>query len=204
MQNAVRKNTLQFDANIPYELVLKYQTGRQCANGRVMFSTMTDENFFLEVDDARKIHELGLAPNEPFKLMRRVIGSGKKAETAYIVSRVGGSQKQQPGKAFENSTPAAVTTTETISSTQSLPNGSKNGSIYSNVLASSYIAAIDALIIAKDYADHKGLTFRITEEEIRCSANSIFIEFGRAKERAAKYGYTQAQNVNGGAKWQQQ
>lgn len=202
---AVRRDTLQFDPNISYELVLKYSTGRQIANGRVMFSTTDDRVFFLDQDDAYKIHALGLAPNEPFTLVKRVTGAGKNSHTEIQVSKVG---EQRTGRSLGEGVPPAAGTTEPKGS--SAPSPDQHSSL-ARVMASAYISAIDALQIAEEYARSKGVTFRVTEEVIHTSANSIFIEVGKSKERDirerefnARYGYTQApeQKVNGGATWQ--
>src|ERR687891_1523142 len=67
---APRSNTIQLSPNVPVELVLKYQTGRQVSNGRIMFTTHSNECLFLDPEDAHKIHALGLAPNEPFRILR--------------------------------------------------------------------------------------------------------------------------------------
>jgi hypothetical protein len=202
---AVRRNTLQFDPNVAYELVLKYAPGREVSNGRIMFTTHSNECFFLDPDDAQKIHALGLSVNEPFKLMRRVIGAGKSAKTSIIVSRLG----EQPSQSFAEGGPAAsVPTAEgnTLDHAQVQPPQPNDKSL-SGLLASSYLAAIDALIIAEQYAKRKGVTLRITEEEIRTSAHCIFIEVSKHKDRqirlkefAARYPSTQ--NGNGGAAWQ--
>lgn len=136
---AIRRDTLQFDANVPYELVLKYATGRQVSNGRIMFSTTTDEVFFLDPDDGRKIHDLGLAPNEPFEIMRRVIGAGRNSQTTFVVGRV--EKSQQPVVR-----PAAAATTEPILRSGQSSQG--NGSSLRQILASAYISAIGQQTVA--------------------------------------------------------
>jgi hypothetical protein len=72
---------------VTYTLALKYPTGREVANGRIMFSTTEDEVFFLDLSDAAKIHALGLAPNEPFEIRKAVTGSGRNKETGFLFRR---------------------------------------------------------------------------------------------------------------------
>src|SRR4030095_2019643 len=53
----------------------------------------------------------------------------------------------------------------------------------SGTMAAAYVAAVDALLIARDYAEHKGIPFRISPAELRACAHSIFIQSGRLEER---------------------
>jgi hypothetical protein len=212
---AVRRDTITLDPNVPRELVLKYQVGKPISNGNVMFTTAQNEVLFVKPEVARQIHELGLQVNEPFRIMKRVVGSGREpGQTTYIVSRVfeEPTPKQQPGIAYQATRPTAApaTVAEQHSSRSAAPPPQTQDNSLSRIMASSYIAAMDALMQAKEYADSRGLTFRVTEEEIRASANSIFIEFGKQKERAlrqrefdARYPAPRPQAVNGGASWQQ-
>jgi hypothetical protein len=172
--NGISRQMITFDPNVTYELVLKYQVGKQISNGNIMFSTTTDEVFFLKPDDARKIHELGLGINEPFKLVKRVVGSGRNAETTLIVSRVNG---QQPGQHLPSTPPAAATVQtkpRTSPEVVAQPSQAKDNSL-SRIMASSYIAAIDALLLAEQYAQSKGVPFRLSMGEVRSAAHCIFI-----------------------------
>lgn len=189
----LRSNTLRLEDNVPQTVVLKYGTGHRCANGRIMFTFMSGEQIFLAPGDAHKIHALGLDPNEPFEIMKRVVNG----ETAIIVSRV---RAQQPV-----ARPAAAATSEssTFEDRSQLPHPQDNS--LAGLMASAYISAISALRVASDYAQKYQLSFRITEEEIRTCAHAIFIECGRSKDRdvrerefEARYG---AQK-NGGGSWQ--
>lgn len=198
----IRRNTLQFDANVPYTLSLKYATGRTVANGRVMFTTTEDECFFLDPNEAQQIHNLRLGPQEPFELMRRVVKrAGNKTETALLVQKANREyepRQTQPSK----SQPAAVTETVSNSASQG------NSNSLTALMTSAYIAAIDALLTARQYAEKKGVPFQLSEERIHTTAHSMFIEYGKTKERAirerefqARYGSLQPR-ANGGGQWQ--
>jgi hypothetical protein len=207
----MRRNTLSFDPNVTYTVALKYQTGRELDNGRIMFTTTEDEVFFLDSADAHKLHALGLKQYEPLQIKKVVTGVGKSRETGFLVRRaeeVEGPKQQQPGNpapaAAAHATSAPVPPPHSHSTTA--PEPSRSSNTYTSILASSYIAAIDALLIAKDYANEKGVPLtiepiRITAEDVRASANSIFIEYHKAQERKLRY----PQPQNGGANtWQRQ
>lgn len=177
----IRSSTLQLEANVEYELVLKFPQGRSCSTGNVLFTMMDGKQLFLKPEDARKIHELGLAPNEPFKFMKRVVGSGRNSETCYIASRV----KQQP-EPSSKSFPAAAAQTEQFANQSTVQPSLGNRSILGQEMASAYLAAIDALLIAQDYAEAHGIDFRVNDVAIGSTAHSIFIEYGKTKDRSIR------------------
>jgi hypothetical protein len=163
---AVRRDTLTFEDNVVYELVLKYPTGKVISNGNVMFSTSMDQVFFLRPEAAQKIHALGLGVNEPFELIKRNSG--------IIVRRV--EQQTEPtGQSY--APPAAAAQTKYVSQIAQ-PSQPQNNSL-SGIMASSYIAAMDALMIAAEYARAKDVNFKITSGEIRSCAHCIFIATSR-------------------------
>jgi hypothetical protein len=165
---ATRRDTLSFQDEIVYELVLKYQTGKQISNGNIMFTTSQDQVFFLRPDNAQKIHALGLQVNEPFELVKRNSG--------IVVRRIGQQPEPNPTKSF---IPAAATarTEEGRDANQNnaAPSSQPQSNTLSGIMAGSYIAAMDALMIAQDYAEAKGLPFKISTMELRSCALSIFI-----------------------------
>jgi hypothetical protein len=165
---AVRRDTLTFESDVVYELVLKYQTGKQISNGNIMFTTSQDQVFFLRPDNAQKIHALGLQVNEPFELVKRNSG--------IVVRRIG----QQPESSLPKSwipTAATAKTEEGRDANQNnaAPSSQPQSNTLSGIMAGSYIAAMDALMIAQDYAEAKGLPFRISPMELRSAALSVFI-----------------------------
>jgi hypothetical protein len=52
----------------------------------------------------------------------------------------------------------------------------------SSRMAGAYIAAIDAIASAQQYAAKYNIVLKFSEESIQCSANSIFIQFHRELE----------------------
>lgn len=162
---AVRRDTLTFEDNVSYELVLKYATGKQISNGNIMFTTTMDQVFFLKPEAAQKIHALGLGINEPFEIVKR--------NGSIVVRRI----EQQPEPSRSSNTPVAATAqTKPIPVTQ--PSQPQNNSL-SGIMAASYIAAMDALLIAEQYATSKGIPFRLSMGELRASSHCIFIAMTR-------------------------
>lgn len=166
---AVRRDTLSFDENVVYELVLKYATGKQISNGNIMFTTSMDQVFFLRPEAAQKIHALGLGVNEPFELIKRNSG--------IVVRRI----EQQPEPSPTRSSIPTAASAQTDKGRDAdkhitvAPSSQPQSNTLSGIMAGSYIAAMDALMIAQDYAEAKGLPFKISPMELRSAALSIFI-----------------------------
>src|SRR4029453_18638820 len=158
----MQRPVLALENGTPYEIALKYATGKQVANGRIMFSTVDNEVFFVDEFDADQIYNLELKPQEPFRIMKR--------NKQIIVERI---RTERPVV----EAPAAPASIER--NQQSPP---QNNSL-SGTMAAAYVAAVDALLIARDYAEHKGIPFRISPAELRACAHSIFIQSGRLEER---------------------
>lgn len=164
---AIRRDTLSLAPDVTYELVLKYQTGKQISNGNIMFTTAMDQVFFLKPEDAQKIHALGLGVNEPFEIVKR--------NGVIVVRRV---NVQQPEPIpTKSEVPAAPTQTRPVSPVAQ-PSQPQNNSL-SGIMAASYIAAMDALMVAQEYAYSKGVPFKLTTGEIRASSHCIFIAMTR-------------------------
>jgi hypothetical protein len=162
----MKREVLQFESGMVYELALKYPAGKPVSNGRIMYSTTDEAVFFVDPFDAEAISGLNLKPGEKFRLVKQG-GRNGNIEVAKAESVV-----EQP--VIRQTAPAAPANTE---STQQLPQ--PQNSSYSRMMASSYIAAIDALMIAHDYAESKGLQFKISPGEVRASAHCIFIASSR-------------------------
>jgi hypothetical protein len=202
---ATQRNILSFEPNIAYDVVLKYRTGRQISNGNIMFSTVSDEVFFLNPEEANRVHELALADGEPVRIMKRIVNGDK----TYVIGRVPQTAEQPVAR------PAAPATSSQRANSSESPadQPQKEDISLSHRLASCYIIAIDALQLAAEYAKAKGLSLRITEEEIRTAAHCAFIEAGKAQERelrerefTCRYAWQNGREpVNGGATpWRQQ
>lgn len=183
-----RSDSLHIPGNQALEVVLRDVTGRAIETTygpRVMFRTSKNEILWTKPDEAKQIHALGLRPNEPLRIYKHI----RKGEPPYIVfSRaVEDSQPERSGMAI--SPPAASVgpaSTEVDPSRSSQPNSTPVAIPHTTLLstlAAAYQCAIEALSEAEVYAKRKGIAFRITEEAVHTSANSVFIEISRAKDR---------------------
>jgi hypothetical protein len=150
----MQRPVLTLADGVPVEIALKYATGKQVANGRIMFSTVDGEVFFLDEFDADQIYALELKPQEAFRIMRR--------NKQIIVERIRVERQVVEAPAA----PASIERNQ-----QSQP---QNNSL-SGLMASAYISAIDALQIAEQYAQSKGVAFRISPAELRSCSHCIFI-----------------------------
>lgn len=159
----MQRPVLALADGVPVEIALKYATGKQVANGRIMFSTVDGEVFFLDEFDADQIYNLELKPQEPFRILKR--------NKQIIVERI--RTERQVSEA-----PAAPASIERNQQSQPQSNNSLSG-----IMASSYISAMDALTVAADYAAHKGIPFKLTMGELRSAAHCIFIAASRGVVR---------------------
>lgn len=189
--NGALRDVLQFEAGLDYEVALKYGTGKAVSNGRVMFTTTQDEVFFLDPLDAEAIYSLELKPQEKFRMKK--IGAGRNAQievrrinrtaervSPCIVSGVQRDLGNAPPTTVEQpvvQTPAAPAKESAQSNVQNQSQPQNNS--LSGIMASSYISAIDALMVARDYAEHKGIAFKISTGELRAAAHCIFIAASR-------------------------
>lgn len=166
--NALKKEVLNFEPNETYELALKYPTGKQVSNGRIMFSTVNDEVFFLDPMEADRIDGLQLAPQEKFRLIRKGAGRSSSIEV---------SKDSSAGQPVVRQSAPSATVHTPQESTRQVPQSQDNS--FSRIMASSYIAAIDALMTARDYAESKGIPFKLSPAEVRASAHCIYISATR-------------------------
>lgn len=155
----MQRPILGLEEGRPYEIALKYPTGKAVSNGRIMFSTTEGEVFFVDQFDAEMIYGLELRPQEPFRIMRR--NRQIQVERCRVERQV----SEAPAA------PAIVPQQKEQSQPQS--------NSLSAIMAASYVSAIDALQVAQQYAEKHGVPFRISPAEIRACAHCIFIQAGR-------------------------
>jgi hypothetical protein len=213
----IYNDRLVLEPNRWYERVLKYTDGLPVRGGQsIMYTTMQNEKFFLSLEDSNRLQHLGLAPNEAFRIMKKVDGRNsdylivkaeqparrpietspavsdaiEDAETRELRAKLNASiarSRRPADNLTSDSRPTTPhTSTEPTTTNQTEPPTHGNRTI-AGQMAASYIAAIDALLIARDYAYSKELDFR-PEDFLQQCAHSIFIEYGKAQERAARYG----------------
>jgi hypothetical protein len=187
---------VKFTPNQPVVLTVKYGSLKPCQNGRYLLSTKQGSAFFNAID-AERIHELGLHPGEKLECLYKRIGK----EEAFAFSKI--AEPQQPetmesrpaaaatsGTFQKNPSPSQAITPETLPTHEPV-----SQTVMSSRMAGAYIAAIDAIASAQQYAAKYNIVLKFSEESIQCSANSIFIQFHRELENHLKYG---------GSQWQRQ
>jgi hypothetical protein len=89
-----RRETVEFPANVPVTLALKYSEPRMVAgmNGeRAMFTTTDNRVLFLDPAVAGRITELGINVRVPFTITKKQ-GAGKGAPVEWEVARIAGEQ----------------------------------------------------------------------------------------------------------------
>lgn len=130
-----------------------------------------------------QLDEMSIKTNEPIEVTQTLSQHGQKKIYGWKVRRVEEDQ-QQPEKNLSSNPPAATVSAmpSDVQAPQSQPSTNGRPS-YGRIMAQCWIASIDALITARDYAKAKDLEFRITDESLRCCANSVFIQFFREKEQ---------------------
>lgn len=77
--NGLRRDTVEFDLNVPVEVALKYPQGKiiSTRNGeRVMYTTCDDRVVFLDLAQGQQINELGVNVREKFCICKRKKGTG--------------------------------------------------------------------------------------------------------------------------------
>jgi hypothetical protein len=217
---------IRFDANVPVELALKYDGGKQVqsripeAPDQMMYTVCGDDTIYLPLSVAAQITTLGIRKMELISIMKRVQGG----VTKWLVQRAGDTttaalaKPEQPAM-LENqltrsieqakvqralTTPAAPqNTTVSRSTQQTQPNSTPAPiahTVISRIMASALIAAFDATQECERYAHTKGVELEFGTEDVRAISNTIFIQLSKDPTFGAF-----PQKVNGGAQpWQQQ
>lgn len=185
---APRSNTLSVPPNTAIEVVMKYQRGREVQTQfgvRYLFTLIDGEQLWCDVEDAQKIHALGLGVNEPMRIYKRVV----RGEKPYMVFSRVADQQRQPEILSTVPPAAAIAANRPIgdrvcsnSQPQNTPELPKLTQI-SHDMASCHIAAIDALLVSAEYARSKGLQLPVTPESVHTTANTLYIQLCRRQER---------------------
>jgi len=195
-----------FSTNVPESDALKF------ANGKRVESRYNDYEVYYSLTDGRalyaspaldkKITELAPAAGEVFTICKAEIRAGNRKRIEWQVT------PSEPEKAREEPTaaaaPAPAAATSRLESVAAPVAVSEAGTM-AQIMGGALIAAIDSLAAAAKYAaDKHGWKLEFNEEDIRASANSVFIQFWKDRETRARYPQTAPQQrVNGGTQWQQ-
>jgi len=71
---------LKFESNVPVNVALKYESGKLCANQRVMYTLTDGQKMFLDPPVAARVDQLQVKPGEALTICK--IGKGKDAQWA--------------------------------------------------------------------------------------------------------------------------
>jgi len=196
---------IQFQTNVPESVALKY------ANGKRVESRYNDYEVYYSLADGRalyatpaldaKITALGPVAGEVFTICKAEIREGNPKRIEWQVTPSETQEAPQGPAAAAAPAPAAPTSRpESVAA----PVAISEAGTMTQIMGGALIAAIDSLAAAAKYAaDKHGWKLEFNEEDIRASANSVFIQFWKDRETRARYPQTAPQQrVNGGTQWQ--
>lgn len=201
------------EININYELRLKYPTGMDVEGryGNQKMFTVIDRDgceqvLYLPVEVGRQIEGLGLGPDERFDLRKRERKNGRSRSLEWAIARVdppGVPPRQTAARPSAADARRAEATPEAQQQPQAntgavVPIGTGRRGVDGPVspMAECLTAAIDALLIAKEYGARRGWELPFTEEDVRATAASLFIQRAKETEGAVRA-------AAGGASWRQ-
>jgi hypothetical protein len=203
MNRAPRVDEIKLETNVPQTFALKFATGKAVGQwGNIMFTAVDERRLFLNTEDASEFNQgllaIGYQPADFIRVTRVKHGTAKGGGFAIRVERVRDELRTDRDytRDLERSIASAeankrlgaeraralrpVATPEPPTGNtevQQQPGGGRGP--MSKLLAGALIASIDAYTVAADYAKSKGLPIVFGSEDIRCSANSMLIEFWR-------------------------
>ena len=178
-RNQNMADKIQFQINVPESVALKY------ANGKRVESRYNDYEVYYSLADGRalyatpaldaKITALGPVAGEVFRICKAEIREGNRKRIEWQVSPSETQEAPQEPAAAAAPTPAAATPRpESVAA----PVAISEAGTMTQIMGGALIAAIDSLAAAAKYAaDKHGWKLEFNEEDIRASANSVFIQF---------------------------
>jgi hypothetical protein len=203
INRAPRVDEIKLETNVPQTFALKFATGKVVGQwGNIMFTAVDERRLFLNTEDASEFNQgllaIGYQPADFIRVTRVKHGTTKGGGFAIRVERV--RDEPQTDRDYTRDLAQSIATAEEAKrvraqrartsgpvATPAPPadnidvqqQASAGRGPMSKMLAGALIASIDAYAIAGDYAKSKGLPIVFGSEDIRCSANSMLIEFWR-------------------------
>lgn len=147
-----------------------------------------------------QVQRVGAGAEEPASRLEAQLGASvqqvaaAKATKQYqkILDEQAARKAQQQKTAASVPAPAAVSAALALptQSIHAVPMSSSDGASQQPqrsrpLIQSAMIAAVDALIVAKEYAQSKGMHLEIYTEDIRAVANTLYIQHARDGQRAS-------------------
>lgn len=216
-------SVIRFDANVPVEVALKFDGGKQVksripeAPDQMMYTVCGDDTIYVPLHVAEQITQLGIKRTELMSICKRQQSGVTRWEVMRISEAAEPARPERPTmlenqltRSIEQANqqkaqralvaPAGPQNTQTTS-THNTPNSTPPiaHTVISKIMASALIAAFDATQEAERYAHSKGVEIEFGPDDIRAISNTIFIAISKDPAHTA-----QGQTVNGGAQpWQQ-
>jgi hypothetical protein len=203
---------LKLQLDKPVEACLKYGKGKYYESrfpgqeGQLMYSLTSGECVFLPEDMDEQFAAKHIGAQDPFVICLRKTRSGAKF---YEVHKLSDAVEPEPPSKLERDLAASVAHVqrqrETANPSKSSPSpavaasgGPTNPPVNGiavvpdrprggSLMASALVAAVDALLIAQDYATAKGLTM-FSAEDVRAVANTLYIQHSKDPQYARAAG----------------
>lgn len=194
-----QETTIKFEPNVPVDLSLKWIDGRevpsQYGDPQVMFTSSDGRRMFATQTLAAMIRESGVQPNEPIRVCKRQEGR----TVRWQVQRVGDPPRQAP-EIPEPPVPAPPSPGRPPAEPNH-PVAVVKHTVTSRLVASAYIAALDGLREAQQYAASQGIAFRYDAPQVQATANTVLMQYwqhGKPADMAKE-----SQNGGGTQQWRQ-
>ncbi len=173
------REVLQFQANIPREVILEYDHGRHVTSkfgtDQVMYSLLGGAVMYVPPIVEKQLAELGVRKGDPFGIVKReVIGRGRK-QTRWEVERV--DRKPAMPAASRNGKPQAAA--QLVEGAAPLDSVYEPGADIPTVLEDALKTAIAAAKKAEAFGQSIGRPVHFDEDDIRSMANTLLINASR-------------------------
>lgn len=189
---------IRFQTNEPETFGLRFPEGKEVEGrfgAQVMFSTTDERIFFVDLPVAARIHAMRLSEGEVITITKRSVKEGRKQSIKWEIERTA---DFAPVEVEPVQKPAVATLAPAASSKD---HSTSNTNILTRQLASALCSAIDAVLIAVEYAKSRGadkeIALDFNAEDVRTLANAGMIQMQRELENVLKY--RSSGNTNGHA-----
>jgi hypothetical protein len=195
---------IKLELNEPLEASLKYAKGRHYDStiptkaGSMMYSLASGDVIFLDEDLCDEPDELfaaaHIAPGVPFRLTLRKRNGQRYYELVNLAQAA--PAKPEPPTALESTLRASIDHVQAqratareaspaapVQATRESAQPSNNSAAH--MMAAALISAIDAAMLAEQYAKTKGIAVQFTAEDFRAIAATLYIQASKDPRFAA-------------------
>lgn len=186
---------LKLQPNVPEVIALAFSEGKPVVSDftgeQILFSLVDGRRYYAPPYVAQLIKNAGIGARTPFEICKKQKGREvdyqittannqttrlvnmqdvKQMEAAEVIKF--GPSKQATGAFVEN----APAVTASVESTTPHRTPGQTSAPASKLMMAALCAAIDAVTEAENYSKRKGMTAEFTSEDIRCIANTLYIQ----------------------------